>query len=310
MSENHPGKFIVIDGTDGSGKATQTELLAQRLKRFGLEVETADFPQYNTKSAGLVEEYLSGKYGSAEAVGPYRSSIFYACDRFDASFLIKKWLAQGKIVISNRYVTANMGHQGAKIKNALERKVFFNWLYELEYEIFEIPEPDLNIILRVRAEIAQTLAKQRRREDWAGKQRDLHEENLSHLKNAETAYQEIARSFPNMFLIDCVQNNKLLARETINELIWQRIKKLVWPSPLPSNKNEINKNKFMKIHSADYYSLVPGERALIKNDLGMAASIINVSHDLLHITPGQDITPLLKKQSDEADNQLNGSGLF
>ena len=127
--KNRRGKFIVIDGTDGSGKATQTELLASKLRRSGLDVAIADFPQYNSKSAGLVEEYLSGKYGSPDEVGPYRASIFYAADRYDASFVIREWLKQGKIVISNRYVTANMGHQGGKISNPLEKKHFFDWLY-------------------------------------------------------------------------------------------------------------------------------------------------------------------------------------
>ncbi|MEK7097993.1 MAG: thymidylate kinase, partial [Patescibacteria group bacterium] len=136
--EQKKGKFIVIDGTDGSGKTTQLGLLAERLKNLGHLVEIADFPQYNTKSAGLVEEYLSGKYGSADEVGPYRASIFYACDRYDASFKIRKWLEEGKIVISNRYVTANMGHQGGKIDGEKERKEYFDWLYNLEYETFSI----------------------------------------------------------------------------------------------------------------------------------------------------------------------------
>ncbi|HDH07740.1 MAG TPA: thymidylate kinase, partial [Candidatus Moranbacteria bacterium] len=143
------GKFIVIDGTDGSGKATQTKLLVERLKNDGHDVEIADFPQYGKKSAGLIEKYLNGKYGSAEEVGPYRASIFYACDRYDASFKIRKAVEEGKIVISNRYVTANMGHQGGKIKDPEERKKYFNWLYNLEYETFSIPRPDLNIILHV-----------------------------------------------------------------------------------------------------------------------------------------------------------------
>ena len=100
--EKYPGKLIVIDGTDGSGKTTQLKLLKERLQNQGYSVKEADFPQYNTKSAGLVEEYLSGKYGSADEVTPYQSSIFYAVDRFDASFQIKKWLKEGYIVLSNR----------------------------------------------------------------------------------------------------------------------------------------------------------------------------------------------------------------
>ena len=131
--KDYPGKFIVIDGTDGSGKATQTELLAEKLRYAGFDVALADFPQYGKKSAGPVEEYLNGKYGPAHEVGPYRGSIFYALDRYDASFEIKEWLKQGKIVISNRYVTANMGHQGGKIKDLEEKRRFYEWLYELEY---------------------------------------------------------------------------------------------------------------------------------------------------------------------------------
>ena len=90
--EKYSGKFIVIDGTDGSGKTTQLNILKEKLETEGYLVEVADFPQYNTKSAGLIEEYLSGKYGQADEVDPYKASIFYAVDRFDASSKIKNWL--------------------------------------------------------------------------------------------------------------------------------------------------------------------------------------------------------------------------
>ncbi len=217
---NNLGKFIVIDGTDGSGKTTQFNLLVDRLKAEGFLVEVADFPQYNTKSAGIVEEYLSGKYGSANEVTPYQSSIFYAVDRYDASFKIRQWLKEGKIVVANRYVSANMGHQGGKISNPLERKVFFNWLYELEYKLLNIPKPDLSLILHVEAEIAQKLATNRHREDWTGKTRDIHEENLDHLQKAEQIYLEIAKTFPDFKLIKCTREGEILDREEIHHLIW------------------------------------------------------------------------------------------
>jgi len=217
------GKLIVIDGIDGSGKSTQTKLLAERLMQFGFDVKIADFPQYNTKSAGLVEEYLSGKYGSLEKVGPYRASIFYACDRYDASFKIKQWLADGKIVISNRYVTANMGHQGGKIKNPLEKKHFFDWLFQLEYEIFNIPKPDLNIILHVKPEVAKNLADRRQRQDWLEKTNDIHQDDLVHLKKAEQTYLQIAKIYENCVVIECTDKKGILPPTEINNLIWQQV---------------------------------------------------------------------------------------
>ena len=222
------GKFIVIDGTDGSGKATQTEMLARKLKKAGFKVAVADFPQYGKKSAAPVEEYLNGNYGSALEVGPYRASIFYACDRYAASFEIRKWLQAGKIVISNRYLTANMGHQGGKIKSPKERKKYFKWLFDLEYKIFGIPRPDLNIILHVDAKIAQKMVDGKaKREYIKGKKRDLHEKDLKHLQDAEKVYFEIAKMFDKFSLIECVTDGKIMSKEKIGELVWNRVKKLI-----------------------------------------------------------------------------------
>lgn len=222
------GKLIIIDGTDGSGKATQTKLLVARLKKEGYKIAMADFPQYGKKSAGLAEEYLNGKYGRPDKVGPYRASIFYACDRYDGGFKIKKWLNEGKIVISNRYVASNLGHQGGKIKNPTERKKYFQWLYNLEYNIFKIPKPDLNIILHVDAAVAQRMVdKKKKRNYLKGKKRDAHEKDLKHLKNAEKIFIEIAKSFPKFLLIECIDKGNIMSREKINSLIWEKIKKII-----------------------------------------------------------------------------------
>jgi len=224
---NYSGKLIVIDGTDGSGKTTQLNLLKNKLEAEGYEVMVADFPQYNQKSAGLVEEYLSGKYGQAEEITPYQASIFYAADRYDASFKIRSWLKDGKIVLANRYTSANIGHQGCKIDNPLERQVFFNWLYDLEYKIFNVPKPDLSLILHVDPAIAQQLAKQRSREDWNGKTTDIHEENLNHLKKASEVYLEIANTLPDFKLIKCSNQQGILSREEIHFLIWLTVSRVL-----------------------------------------------------------------------------------
>lgn len=219
----------MLDGTDGSGKGTQFKILEDKLKKEGFEVRTADFPQYGKKSAGLVEEYLLGNYGAAEDVGPYKASIFYACDRFDASFRIRKWIEEGKIVISNRYVTANMGHQGGKIDDPQERKKYFDWLYNLEYEIFKIPKPDLSVILHVPAEIAQKLVDQKGHRDYVGgEKRDIHEDDLEHLKKAESVYLELARIFPDIKLLECARDNKIMPIKEISEILWEEVKKYAY----------------------------------------------------------------------------------
>ncbi|MCK5416509.1 dTMP kinase [Candidatus Parcubacteria bacterium] len=222
------GKFIVFDGIDGSGKTTQFEILKKKLVSEGFKVEIADFPQYGTKSAGLVENYLNGNYGEANDVGPYRASIFYACDRYDASFKIKKWISEGKIIISNRYVTANMAHQGGKISNDIEREKYFEWLDNLEYKLFQIPRPDINIILHLDAIIAQKLVDKKGHRDYiGGSKRDIHESDLEHLKNAEKIYLKIASSFPNFKLIRCTENNNIMTKEKIARMIWENLQSML-----------------------------------------------------------------------------------
>ncbi|MFH0874037.1 MAG: thymidylate kinase [Candidatus Komeilibacteria bacterium] len=226
------GKLIVIDGTDGSGKATQVELLAERLKKDGYKVAIADFPRHGEPSAYFVQEYLNGRFGPLETIGPKKGSIFYALDRYAASFPMRQQLEQGYIVLSNRYVTANMGHQGGKIADPEARHKFFDWLYELEFEIVGIPKPDLNIILHVPAEIGQQLVDRKSSRDYiGGKKRDLHEQDINHLKAAEQVYLEIAKKYPNFALIECVDNGMIMSREKINDLIWETIEKCLNTNP-------------------------------------------------------------------------------
>ena len=226
-SEKKQGKLIVIDGVDGSGKGTQTQMLADTLKAEGYDFKITDFPQYGQKSAGLVEEYLAGKYGKLD---PYTASIFYACDRFDASFQMRKWLDEGKIIISNRYVTASAGHQGGKIADTSERIKYFKWLDNLEYGIFGIPKPDLNILLRVPAKVAQKLVDKKnadQRKYVGGKKRDLHEADLKHLQNAEKVFIQISRIFPNTKLIECVEDSKLLTPQQVHNKVWNLVRRTV-----------------------------------------------------------------------------------
>lgn len=228
------GRFIVIEGLDGSGKATQTKLLYSRFKKEGGKVAKIDFPQYGTKSAGLVEEYLNGKYGSSEEVGPYRASIFYACDRYDSSFKLRKWIEEGKIIISDRYISSNIGHQGGKIENKKERKKYIKWLYDLEYNIFKIPKPDITFILKTSPSFSMKFSskiiekeKKKKRESYLGnKKRDIHEADKIHLTNTLSSYIWASKEFPKDFrVIECIENGQLLSIKEVHQKIWNIIKR-------------------------------------------------------------------------------------
>ena len=216
------GKFIVIEGTDGSGKGEQTNRLVKRLTEKGLPVSSFDFPRYNEPSSWFVTQYLNGNFGTIDEVGPKTASLFYALDRYAAAPGIRAAITKGDIVVSNRYVGSNLGHQGSKFADPEERKKYFEWNYDLEFTINKIPKPDLNIILHVPAQIAQGLVdKKSERQYVGGKKRDLHETDLGHLQRTEEVYQQLAALFPNDFtVIECAPDGKLLSIEEVHEKVW------------------------------------------------------------------------------------------
>jgi len=217
------GKFIVFEGIDGAGKTTQTKLLLNHLKRTGRKVEFIHFPQYETKSGGLIENYLQGQYGK---IGPYQASVFYAADRFDGGYRIREWLNKGYIVVADRYFASNIGHQGGKIKTTKEREKFFYWLHDFEYKLFEIPKPTKSFLLMMPLRIAQKLRIQ------LGKKKrqklDIHEKDIVHLKNAERAYLHAAKIFPRDFcIVESMRDNALRSPSDIHQEIWSHIQKLL-----------------------------------------------------------------------------------
>ena len=217
------GKLIVISGTDGSGKGTQAKLLCDRLEKENSLVKLVDFPRYGERSALVVEDYLNGKFGGVNDVTSYQASIFYAVDRYVASFDIKKWLASGINVVSNRYVSANKGHQMAKIKDTEERLKFLSWLDDLEYNIFNIPKEDLTIFLYVPPEIGQKLVDKKDRRQYTDKKRDIHEADINHLKDASEAFMFVAKK-DNWVVINCAPEGEILSIDEIHNMIWEVVK--------------------------------------------------------------------------------------
>lgn len=220
MEVGRQGAFIVIDGTDGSGKTVQFKRLVARLRAENIPTSTADFPQYGQPSAHFVERYLNGKYGGITDVGPKAASLFYALDRFEAKKPLQQKLKEGRVLVSNRYVTANMGHQAAKLATPKERAEFLDWLEELEYGILGIPRPTLQIILSVPHEISYKLVALKEARSYTKRKRDLHEADREHLRLASEAYQEIAQRDKTFHLIACAPEGQIRSIEAIHEEIW------------------------------------------------------------------------------------------
>jgi len=231
LSKNMPkGKFFVFEGIDGCGKATQSKLLAEALRQKGYEVEKIDVPQYGNRSAAMVENYLNGMYGSTTEVGPYRGSIFYAIDRYDISFKVRQWLEAGKIVVADRYVASNIGHQGGKlIQDKKEWDNYIDWLHNLEYTIFNIPKPDYTFILKISPELSMQMSnkitdtdKQKKRIAYLGdsKKQDIHEADGLHLKNSLASYVEISKKYPEYYkIIECQEGETFLPIDVIHKKI-------------------------------------------------------------------------------------------
>lgn len=219
------GKLIVIEGIDGSGKKTQTDLLIKRLKKIGKKVLFLDFPQYYTSFFGnLVSRYLKGEFGDIYQVNPYLISVIYAADRWEAKEKIHRALAKGEIVILNRYSISNMAHQAVKIASS-EREDYLDWERQMEYDIFEIPREDLVIYLDVPAGIGQKLIGRKQARGYVGgKKKDIHEKDLRYQHEVRKQYLGLSRYNPHWRVINCIKNGKMLPVEIIQEKIWQVVR--------------------------------------------------------------------------------------
>ena len=212
------GRFIAIEGGDGSGKATQSKLLAEYAKEQGYDVLQVSFPRYGQDSAYYVEQYLNGKYGeSSDDVPAELASLAFALDRYAAKDGIIAHLKKpNSLVISDRYMASNLAHQGTKFDDETERKKFYDRTLTTEYGVLGIPKPDLNIVLLMPAEISQSNVDKKAARAYTDKKRDILEADHTHLDKAKRNYEEICRLYPEEFrAIDCINGKKLCS---INEI--------------------------------------------------------------------------------------------
>lgn len=231
LSASRQGKFITIDGIDGSGKKTQAEALIEKLKNEGYGVKMIDFPQYENNFFGkFIGECLAGKHGDFAKLDPKIASVLYAADRFESSERIKKWLEEGNIVIADRYANSNRIHQGGKIFDPEKIKKFLDWLEKMEFEIFKIPKPDAIIYLNVPLEMSLALLKNgeaKKRKAYLEGNADAHESDPEHLINAKRSALELVKENDNWIDIRCDKNGKLMDIDEISEIIWEEVKKII-----------------------------------------------------------------------------------
>lgn len=198
MSER--GKFIAIEGGDGSGKATQTKLLVEKLQQAGREVYPLSFPRYGEHSAKILEKYLRGEFGDANDLPPELSSLAFTIDRIAAKPELEAWLDShpNGVVIADRYVLSNIAHQAARIADKEERLQFYEDLAKLEYDDLGLPRPDKNILLLVPAEVAQANVDKKAARSYTTEKRDIHESSADHLTLASRNYTELAELLPEL----------------------------------------------------------------------------------------------------------------
>ncbi len=211
------GKLIVIEGTDCSGKQTQTDELVKNLKKLGLKAISFSFPNYASPTGEIIGEYYLGKNNKSlfkegiENVNPKISSLYYAADRAYNINIIKKYLENDYIVILNRYVESNMAFQGGKIKDIKKRHMLYEWLDNLEFVLLDLPRPDMVLFLYLPYEQVCILKKSKRKPV---------NENLLHM--AEIAYFELS-SIYDYQKINCLKDNKLRSIEDISKEILNKV---------------------------------------------------------------------------------------
>lgn len=218
------GKLIVIEGTDCSGKETQSNLLIEKLKSDGVRIEKFSFPNYNSPTGKIIGgPYLGKSYicdgwfpEGAPNVDPKVSALYYAADRLYNIDKIKFLLDNGVNVILDRYVYSNMAHQGGKLDSESDRNSMYDWLDNLEFNLLELPKPDISVFLHMPFEFSLVL-KKNREEDM-----DQNEKDKNHLINAENAFIELAKKY-DFYTIQCNDGDRIKTIEEINEDLYNYV---------------------------------------------------------------------------------------
>ena len=211
------GKLIVIEGLDGSGKATQAKRLVEALKERGEKVRMVSFPNYDSDSSALVKMYLAGEFGKEPGdVNAYAASSFFAVDRY-AGFKTDwgKLYREGDTIVADRYTTSNAVHQCSKLPDE-QWESFLQWLFDFEYRLLGIPAPDLVIYLQTDPAVSQKLMSGRYGGDESKK--DIHESNLTYMNRSRQAAEYCAKTL-GWKTVQCIRDGVMEGVEEIHQKV-------------------------------------------------------------------------------------------
>jgi len=219
------GKIIVFEGADSSGKTTQLRLFCEHLEKEKIVFEVLKFPRYNEFFGSLVGRHLIGEFGKVSELSPEFCALLYSIDRYQIKKEICEKLASGKILVMDRYVQSNMAHQAAKFSNEKEQEEFLEWIESLESRM---PKADMVVFLNMPTETAQKLmsGKDRKSDYRKGSEKDQHETNPEYLERARSVFKLLAEKY-NWIVIECVRNNKIRAKQEIQNEIREKLKQML-----------------------------------------------------------------------------------
>lgn len=223
------GKIIVFEGTDSSGKATQSRIFFNRLRESNSDCAFYSFPRYTCFFGSLVGKHLIGEFGNPHELPPEFCALLYSIDRYEIKKHIESEYFSGKTIVMDRYVHSNIVHQAAKFVDIEERQIFLKWIENLESRM---PQADAVVFLNMPTQAAQSLMQGNdRKESYRkGSKKDLHESNAQYLERTRKVYAELAQKY-NWIVVNCAVFEKgkwkVKSKEEIHSEIWQKLEPIL-----------------------------------------------------------------------------------
>lgn len=224
-TDKQQATLVAVEGIDGSGKGTQTELLKERLQKDGLSVARMQFPRYSDTTFGqAIGDFLNGRFGSLEQVHPQLAAVLYAGDRFESRELLLSHMQECDIVILDRYTGSNLAHQGAKVSDT-DRSDLVAWIDRVEHEIFGLPRPHLNVLIDISSQWSRELVGRKGERDYTNETADIQEADQDYLEGVRSVYRTLAAERTDWQVVCSLdENEELRSVESINDEILDLIR--------------------------------------------------------------------------------------